>query len=104
LAEDAVRSLNGARQVMCKSGKDRTAMAVTLEQSRIACALLDVGAARDLANIMREYGVRISIAEKNVGSRLYSFNMIQRMALPRDYRPPTSVIQDMATSYAKKDS
>ena len=37
-AEDAIRSLNGGRAVCCKSAKDRTSMAVTLEEARLLCA------------------------------------------------------------------
>ena len=109
----ATRSLNylGGRQIMCKSGKDRTAMAITLEQSILAKKLLDIDSNKDkdesiieLANLLREFGVRIQIAEKNIGRKMYSFNIIQRMSLPKEFRPPLSVIQDLSTSYTHQDS
>ncbi|KAH9251124.1 hypothetical protein BASA81_011023 [Batrachochytrium salamandrivorans] len=101
-AELCVREMNGGMQIMCKSGKDRTAMAVTLEQSKL---LLDkVPDTLYFANLFREFGIRIQVAHKNIGRRVYSFNTIQRMALPKEYRPPVSVIQDLKTSYLKQNS
>ncbi|TMW59352.1 hypothetical protein Poli38472_004421 [Pythium oligandrum] len=114
-AGDAVRSLNGGRITYCKSGKDRTAMSVTLEQARLLVQrkrhvlqeIMEVnngGSASDagpleevkyVANTMREFGVRIDIAKKNVGRYKYSFNSLQRKLLPEIYRPPMSTIQDM---------
>ncbi|DBA01946.1 TPA: hypothetical protein N0F65_006679 [Lagenidium giganteum] len=120
-AGDAVRSLNGGRVTYCKSGKDRTAMSVTLEQARLLVqrkrhVLQEIEAGnggsdygpleevKDVANTMREYGVRIEIARKNVGRLKYSFNSIQRKLLPEIYRPPMSTIQDIVTSVTARDS
>ncbi|KAF0715616.1 hypothetical protein AaE_011291 [Aphanomyces astaci] len=57
-----------------------------------------------LANLMREFGVRLDVAHKNVGHKRYSFNALQRKLLPPMYRPPMSTIQDMVTSVALRDS
>lgn len=119
-AADAVRSLNGGRVTYCKSGKDRTAMSTTLEQARLLVQRkrdvlyeIESGSAtefgpleevKDVANIMREFGVRIHIAKKNVGRFKYSFNSLQRKLLPEIYRPPFSTIQDMVTSVTARDS
>ncbi|GLE03545.1 hypothetical protein PINS_up012447 [Pythium insidiosum] len=125
-AADAVRSLNGGRITYCKSGKDRTAMSVTLEQARLLVQrkrhvlqeLLETTSSgsnspgdagpleevKDAANTMREFGVRIEIAKKNVGRYKYSFNSLQRKLLPEIYRPPMSTIQDMVTSVTARDS
>uniref|UniRef100_M4BXE5 Inositol-3,4-bisphosphate 4-phosphatase n=1 Tax=Hyaloperonospora arabidopsidis (strain Emoy2) TaxID=559515 RepID=M4BXE5_HYAAE len=119
-AADAVRSLNGGRVTYCKSGKDRTAMSTTLEQARLlvqrkrhvlqeiesggATEYGPLGEVKDVANIMREFGVRIHIAKKNVGRYKYSFNSLQRKLLPEIYRPPLSTIQDMVTSVTTRDS
>jgi hypothetical protein len=121
-ASDAVRSLNGGRITYCKSGKDRTAMSVTLEQAKLLvqrkrqvlqemeeCSgsgnengpLEEV---KEVANLLREFGVRIEIAKKNVGRFKYSINSIQRKLLPEIYRPPMSTIQDMVTSVTARDS
>ncbi|KAL3665312.1 hypothetical protein V7S43_009940 [Phytophthora oleae] len=119
-AADAVRSLNGGRVTYCKSGKDRTAMSTTLEQARLLVQRkrhvlqeIEAGSAteygpleevKDVANTMREFGVRIDIAKKNVGRFKYSFNSLQRKLLPEIYRPPMATIQDMVTSVTARDS
>ncbi|CEG50021.1 Inositol-polyphosphate 4-phosphatase [Plasmopara halstedii] len=119
-AADAVRSLNGGRVTYCKSGKDRTAMSTTLEQARLLVQRkrhvlqeIETGCANEngpleevkvVANIMREFGVRIHVAKKNVGRFKYSFNSLQRKLLPEIYRPPLSTIQDMVTSVTARDS
>ncbi|TDH73976.1 hypothetical protein CCR75_008930 [Bremia lactucae] len=119
-AADAVRSLNGGRITYCKSGKDRTAMSTTLEQARLLVQRkrhvlqeIESGSAteygpleevKDVANIMREFGVRIHVAKKNVGRFKYSFNSLQRKLFPEIYRPPISTIQDMVTSVTARDS
>ncbi|OQR98330.1 inositol-3,4-bisphosphate 4-phosphatase [Achlya hypogyna] len=100
-ASDIVRGLNGGRVTFCKSGKDRTAMSVTLDQMRTVYATSsqtrDVEAlVKPVANVMRAYGARIDIAEKNIGLPKYSFNALQRKMLPKMYRPPLESIQGMA--------
>uniref|UniRef100_K3WWD9 C2 domain-containing protein n=1 Tax=Globisporangium ultimum (strain ATCC 200006 / CBS 805.95 / DAOM BR144) TaxID=431595 RepID=K3WWD9_GLOUD len=119
-ASDAVRSLHGGRVTYCKSGKDRTAMSATLEQARLVVQRkrhvleeIEMGGAteygpleevKNVANIMREFGVRMEIAKKNVGRYKYSFNSIQRKLLPEIYRPPMCTIQDIVTSVTARDS
>lgn len=119
-AGDAVRSLHGGRVTYCKSGKDRTAMSVTLEQARLVVQRkrhvlqeIESGSASDfgpleevksVANTMRQFGARIEIARKNVGRYKYSFNSLQRKLLPEIYRPPVATIQDMVTSVTARDS
>ena len=76
-------------------------MAITLEEARWARLNASSSGA---ANLFREFGVRIRIAEKNIGKAVYSFNKLQRSFLPEEYRPPVSVIQDLYMSFAKSDS
>ncbi|RHY89044.1 hypothetical protein DYB35_008084 [Aphanomyces astaci] len=105
-ASDDIRRLNGGRVTFCKSGKDRTAMSVTLDQARVVGSLWkhapmmlqDASSKQDwallkpVANLMREFGVRIEVAKKNVGQPRYSFNGLQRKLLPKMYRPPRGAI------------
>ena len=91
--------LGGCRVTFCKSGKDRTGMAVTLEQSRQLGERFDCGqnierVLRD-ADVMRVHGTRIMIAEKNIGKRVYSINRLQCQFLPTCYRPPPAVTEDL---------
>ncbi|KAF0744998.1 hypothetical protein Ae201684_000581 [Aphanomyces euteiches] len=95
-------------------------MSVTLEQARLLFKRVSgvnplhlLGATEQLnisadelnaANLMREFGIRIKIAKKNVGRFKYSFNALQRKMLPDIYRPPVSTIQDMVTSVTARDS
>lgn len=120
-AADLVRSLRGGRVTFCKSGKDRTAMSVTLEQSRLLhldwnqnLAITDSNGSDEsispsevilrTANLFREKGIRLIIAEKNIGRAAYSFNGLQRKMLPYLYRPPTSTLTDIYTSVRSRDS
>eukprot|EP01038_Epipyxis_sp_PR26KG_P010041 gene10041-13499_t len=96
--------LGGCRVTFCKSGKDRTGMAITLEQSRqlgerYGCGMNDDRVLRD-ANLFRLYGCRLLIAEKNIGRKVYSINKFQAQFLPVMFRPPSSVCEDLM----KKDT
>jgi hypothetical protein len=91
--------LNGCRITFCKSGKDRTGMAVTLEQARQLGDRYRLGDSanrllRD-ANMFRLYGTRLGIAAKNIGKRVFSFNRLQVQFLPLLYRPPLQVCEMM---------
>ncbi|CAM9725069.1 unnamed protein product [Chrysoparadoxa australica] len=127
-SEEVVRSLGGGRVTFCKSGKDRTAMSVTLEEAALLCSSCDAVSAActthnhkqtksyrmayphplrstaQIANLLRVYGARIDVAEKNVGRPCYSFNAIQRQFIPPLYRAPLQSIQDVITSFKKRDS
>ena len=45
--------------------------------------------------IHRVHGVRIMVAEKNIGRRVYSINQLQAQFLPLVYRPPKEVLEDL---------
>ncbi|KAF0693468.1 Aste57867_15565 [Aphanomyces stellatus] len=107
-AADIVRKLNGMRVTCCPTGADHTAMSVTLEQARVLYSKRsgngsahneDVDVIKPIANLMREYGVRIAISMKNTGRFEYGFNSIQRKLLPELYRPPVATIQEMTSPF-----
>lgn len=56
------------------------------------------------ANVLREHGCRLLVAEKNIGRPLYSFNALQRQFIPELYQPPPATIQDVITSALNRDS
>lgn len=98
--------LHACMVVFCKSGKDRTGMVVTYRQAQTLCENYGCGSlesqdhAISIANIMRQYGTRIRVCEKNIGKPVFSINMIQSQFLPVIYRPPSSVSEDIL----KKDN
>jgi hypothetical protein len=90
--------LKACRVTFCKSGKDRTGMAVTLEQARQLGDKFNLGSSsarvlRD-ATLMRTHGTRLDVCEKNIGKRVYSINSLQTQFLPPMYRPSPSVLED----------
>lgn len=85
---DLCRFMNGAHSVMCKSGKDRSSMAITLEQSRYLCSHHGVVSGKKSVEIMRKHGVRRHNVWANTGQRDFAFNGINYTSLPRCYRPP----------------
>jgi hypothetical protein len=97
--------LGGCRVTFCKSGKDRTGMALTLEQSRQLGERFHCGSSQGRllkdANIMRVHGVRLLVAEKNISAKVYSINALQAQFLPVLFRPPPAVCADI--SLLKKD-
>jgi len=94
-AAAAARDLGGGGVIFCKSGKDRTAMQVTLKQSQY---LITAGLSREKSNIfsnatmMRANGTRLAICEKNVGQAKYAFNSLQARFMPNLLKPPKESI------------
>lgn len=91
--------LGGCRVTFCKSGKDRTGMAVTLDQSRQLSEIFGLESSSDRvirdANLMRVYGTRLMVAEKNIGRAVFAINRLQLQFMPAAYRPPISVLEDV---------
>jgi hypothetical protein len=98
-AEEICEILGGLQITFCKSGKDRTGMAVTLQQARFIGERFGCGCTEDLllkhANLMRIYGTRLDVTKKNIGKKIYSFNALQSQFLPALFRPPTQVMENM---------
>ena len=65
-------------------------MAVTLEQVNLLSRELHLAPAERLRalSLMRSDGARRRNAEKNVGSPRFSFNTLQLLTMPEEYRPP----------------
>lgn len=78
LAGDIVRALGGGRVTCCKSGKDRTAMSVTLEIARVLARRHGLPKARVLetAALLREWGVRRDVCRKCIGKPRFAFNRL----------------------------
>ena len=97
--ERACLLLSGCRVTFCKSGKDRTGMAVTLEQSRQLGERFRLGDSTDRllrdANLFRVHGTRLGVAFKNIGKKVFSFNRLQVSFLPTLYRPPLQVCEQL---------
>lgn len=87
-SSDLLRDLAGSHAICCKSGKDRTAMAVTLEQTRALSRDLRVFDERMLCKLLRAHGVRRRNLLLNTGQDKYAFNAVQVKSLPVCYRPP----------------
>ncbi len=100
-AAHAAAKLGGGAAIFCKSGKDRTAMQVTFKQSQFVNRWLETGGDGladnfDLdfdkvcqdAGVMRVYGTRLPICDKNVGQSLYAFNSLQARFMPEALKPP----------------
>ncbi|KAF4040875.1 Pleckstrin homology domain-containing protein [Phytophthora infestans] len=96
-SSDFCRALGGARVTCCKSGKDRTAMSVTLEQARLLCADLQASQGAALCANMRLYGVRRRNVFMNTKADKFAFNEVQRKMLPDCYKPPAGTYKSGKT-------
>ncbi|CAI5727692.1 unnamed protein product [Peronospora destructor] len=96
-SSDFCRALGGARVTCCKSGKDRTAMSVTLEQARLLCAELQASQGATLCANMRLYGVRRRNVLMNTKADKFAFNEMQRKMLPDCYKPPAGTYKSGKT-------
>mmetsp|Transcript_835 Transcript_835/g.1327 ORF Transcript_835/g.1327 Transcript_835/m.1327 type:complete len:1214 (-) Transcript_835:218-3859(-) len=88
------QKLGGGGVVFCKSGKDRTAMHVTYKAAqyvRLFCKDPPDEVYED-ATMMRVYGTRLPICEKNVGQAKYAFNSLQVKFMPDVLKPPMNTL------------
>ncbi|OQV13327.1 putative Type I inositol 3,4-bisphosphate 4-phosphatase [Hypsibius exemplaris] len=90
-AQSLTRLAHGLRFTMCKSAKDRTAMAVTFEQLTHVHQYsngLTVSEYDRVLTEMRRNGTRRENTVKNIGVALYAFAQEQVEHLPAVYQPP----------------
>ncbi|TKR64344.1 hypothetical protein L596_024898 [Steinernema carpocapsae] len=82
--------LGGVSALCCKSGKDRTSMAVTLEEGRLIKETCGLPASQinDMIVCLRRNGVRLENCRKNVGKPIFSFSPFQMHFIPKELRPP----------------
>ena len=94
-AATAAYQLGGGGVVFCKSGKDRTAMHLTYKQAQFAARYrneFDMTTILKDAAVMRIYGTRLPICEKNVGQAKYAFNSLQVKFMPDALKPPMNTL------------
>uniref|UniRef100_A0A915PT39 PH domain-containing protein n=1 Tax=Setaria digitata TaxID=48799 RepID=A0A915PT39_9BILA len=84
-------ALHGITVLCCKSGKDRTSMAVTYEEGRMIRENCGVTAEQmgEMIVCLRRDGVRRENCRKNIGKALYSFSPFQMNFIPKEFRPPS---------------
>jgi hypothetical protein len=103
-AATACQKFYGGSTVFCKSGKDRTAMQVTFKQAQFVQRFVDRKEGIRLEDtpilseevvaksaLMRKFGTRIPICEKNAGEPKFAFNPFQRKFMPEMLRPDASL-------------
>lgn len=90
------RAMHGGRAVCCKSAKDRTSMASTLELSHVLQQMGVLGESEQAGEHMKQLlhslrgaqGCRLRNCELNTGKAQYAFNSFQALHLPELLRPP----------------
>ncbi|GAB5033193.1 inositol bisphosphate 4- [Nannochloropsis oceanica] len=110
--ERVTLEVGGGQVIFCKSGKDRTGMAVTLYQARLlaekhGCGEVGSGGVERLvrdANVMRLHGTRLLLCDKNTGRFKFAFNNLQLQFMPALYKPPTETVEHLFDSIMNRDT
>lgn len=82
------RHMAGVVGNMCKSGKDRTSMGVTLDESAHLVSSAGAVDGKEVCQTLRTYGARRMNVYANTGQCMYAFGPLDRLALPACYAPP----------------
>ena len=83
------RELGGVIGILCKSGKDRTSMGVTLDMARGLNEASGVTTSTaNICQLLRLHGTRRANVYANTGHITYAFNFMQRSLLPVCFKPP----------------
>ena len=93
------RRLCGTVGILCKSGKDRTSMGVSLEHVRYLCEKFPIEDGTEAVRLLRKYGVRRMNVYANTGQSKYSFNRFQCLMLPDCYRPPQNTFSGSVATW-----
>lgn len=90
LVSQICRMLRGLLFISCKSGKDRTSMAVTLEEAFILMRHFHLPEAelQKTLDALRTGGTRRDNVKKNTDGEYYAFSSIRMKFLPDFYKPP----------------
>ncbi|XP_054169230.1 type II inositol 3,4-bisphosphate 4-phosphatase-like [Oppia nitens] len=103
LVQQIVNHLNGIRFTSCKSAKDRTSMAVTLEEARLCAQFFNISEINEIQwfqtiiDTLRSEGTRRENTRKNVGIAKYAFNSLQLMTFPKLLRAPNGTYSSIET-------
>uniref|UniRef100_A0A914MIQ9 Uncharacterized protein n=1 Tax=Meloidogyne incognita TaxID=6306 RepID=A0A914MIQ9_MELIC len=100
LVMEITRILSGVSILSCQSGKDRTSMALTLEEGRILKETCGISNQQmmEIISCLRKEGVRRENCRKNVGKPLYKFSPFQMNFLPKEFRPPMGTFTNFVST------
>ncbi|CAK5110662.1 unnamed protein product [Meloidogyne enterolobii] len=100
LVMEITRILSGISILSCQSGKDRTSMALTLEEGRILKETCGISNQQmlEIISCLRKEGVRRENCRKNVGKPLYKFSPFQMNFLPKEFRPPMGTFTNFVST------
>ncbi|KAK3774656.1 hypothetical protein RRG08_035084 [Elysia crispata] len=99
VAAEVTRAMRGLRAIMCKSGKDRTSMAVTLEMVHILQRNHNLASHVFMQSLdcLRSVGCRRENTLKNTGTKKYAFATLQMLYIPKLYRAPSGTYGNVQT-------
>ncbi|RUS89174.1 hypothetical protein EGW08_003053 [Elysia chlorotica] len=99
VASEVTRAMRGLRAIMCKSGKDRTSMAVTLEMVHILQRNHNLASHVFIQSLdcLRSVGCRRENTLKNTGMKKYAFSTLQMLYIPKLYRAPSGTYGNVQT-------
>lgn len=99
VAAEVTRAMRGLRAIMCKSGKDRTSMAVTLEMVHILQRNHNLASHVFIQSLdcLRSVGCRRENTLKNTGTKKYAFSTLQMLYIPKLYRAPSGTYGNVQT-------